>query len=67
MEDQVHAVGDQVNITYYNERKKGSKANSVVKIISLLPDGFLEVKYDSRHGEIQKIHKDDILVKTTRK
>jgi hypothetical protein len=66
MEDREYTEGDLVNINHYRERKAGSTTYYVVKIIKILPDGFMNVEYDSRRGEFHKIHKNDILNKQTR-
>jgi hypothetical protein len=66
IEDRVYAVGDRININYYKERKQGVTANYPVKITGLLENGFLEIEFDSRSGQVDKVHEDDILKKTTR-
>jgi hypothetical protein len=66
MECRKYTEGDLVNINHYRERKAGSTTYYVVKIIKILPDGFMNVEYNSRHGEFHKIHKNDILKKPTR-
>jgi hypothetical protein len=55
-----------VNINHYRDRKAGSTTYYVVKIIKILQDGLMNVEYDSRHGELHKIHRNDILKKQTR-
>jgi hypothetical protein len=57
MEDCVYTEGNFVNINHYRERKAGSTTYNVVKIVKILPNGFVNVEYDSRPGELQKIHK----------
>jgi hypothetical protein len=66
MEDRVYAVGDRINFNYYKERKQGVTANYPVKITGLLDNGFLEIEFDSRRGQVDKVNEDDILKKTTR-
>jgi hypothetical protein len=64
--DRVYTEGDFVNINHYRERKAGSNTYYVVKIVKILTNGFMNVEYDSRPGEFQKIHKNDTLKKQTR-
>jgi len=65
-EGSVYAEGDYVNINHYRERKAGVTTYYVVKIMKILPNGFMNVEYDSRQGEVKKIHTNDIVRKTTR-
>jgi hypothetical protein len=65
--DRVYREGIFVKINHCRERKAGSTTYYVVKIVKILPNGFMNVEYDSRPGEFQKIHKkNDILKKQTR-
>jgi hypothetical protein len=57
MEDCEYTKGDLVNINHYRERKAGSTTYYVVKIIKIQSDGFMNVEYDSRHGEFHKTQK----------
>jgi hypothetical protein len=66
MEDRKYTEGDLVNINHCRERKTGTTTYYVEKIIKILPDGFMNVEYDSRCGEFHMIHKNDILNKQMR-
>jgi hypothetical protein len=66
MEERAYNVGDTININYYKERKQGSTTYHPAKVIAILPDSYLEIEFDSRRGEVEKRHEDDILKRQTR-
>jgi hypothetical protein len=66
MEERAYNVGDSININYYKERKHGSTTYHPAKVMAVLPDGYLEIEFDSRRGKVEKIHEYDILTRQTR-
>jgi hypothetical protein len=65
MEERAYNVGGTINISYYKERKEGSTTYHPAKVMAELPDGYLEIEFDSRRGKVEKIHGEVSLILCT--
>jgi len=65
MENQ-YEVGQKVQVNYYKETKSRSTSFHAATVKGILPNGVLQVEFDSRRGDVERIKMTDILKKQTR-